>query len=295
MKWVMLFGGFPDTYDYDGSSFGTGFYSVMSGNQVGGEVEPIGGPFFMKAGWASVVDIEPNTSYTLPIDGKLVARYRNPDDSNEYFILEACKQATPGNAAFPVERGIVIWHIDENVTTTNTLENMTLEAHYAYSIEQADGLFELENGSNQGNAGDIFVEGIEFDSSTLPNSNWWNGTNSGLAIHSIQFNEDNTISFCNGACNLAIPVGKNQVLSNAIYQAASQTILIKYQHSTLVSSNQTMLISDALGKPIYKKRIENNSSMEWTINMAGRAKGLYFVSLTDETDRILASKKIMVY
>lgn len=193
--------GFPDTYDYDGSSFGTGFYSVMSGNQVAGEVEPIGAPFFRDAGWVDAIEIMPNSSYSLKQDGKSVAIYFNPADDKEYFIIEACMSSTPGNAAFPVERGLVIWHVDENVTTLNTLENMTFEEHYEYSIEQADGNFDLENGVNQGDAGDIYVEGSEFNSSTIPNTNWWNGDESGLDINSITFLADNTIRFCNGECS----------------------------------------------------------------------------------------------
>lgn len=160
---------FPDTYDYDGSSFGKGFYSVMSGNQVAREVEPIGGSFFVKTGWSQVVDILANTTYTLLQDGKLLAPYSNPSNPYEYLIIEACKNSSMGSAAFPVELGLVIWHIDEGVVTNNTLENMTFEEHYAYSIEQADRQFDLENGVNQGDAGDVYVEESNFDAMTIPN------------------------------------------------------------------------------------------------------------------------------
>jgi M6 family metalloprotease-like protein len=193
--------GFPDTYDYDGSSFGTGYYSLMSGNQLGGEIESIGAPFYLDAGWAEPVDITPNTSYTLEQDGTSIARYVNPDNPNEYFLIEACSQSTPGNAALGIERGLIIWHIDENVTTNNTLENMTFAEHYEYSIEQADGYFDLENHINQGDAGDVFVEGSTFTAVTTPNSNWWNGEDSGLDIHAITFLPDNKIRFCNGTCS----------------------------------------------------------------------------------------------
>lgn len=282
----------PDTYDYDGSSFGTGFYSVMSGNQIGGDVEPIGGPFFANLAWVDIIDIEANSTYILPEDGEAVARYVNPSNPNEYFIIEACANSTPGNAAFPVERGLLIWHVDEDVTTGNNLENMTLEEHYAYSIEQADGLFELENGVNQGNAGDIYVEGSLFSSTTVPNSNWWDATDSGLDINQIQFLDDGRIQFCNGLCDLSIDSEKGKK-SIQIY-AAEQNIIVKF--NSLPADEYTLNVLNAEGKLILKDNFhvkENEIVSTKKIDLSNQAAGIFIVSISNSTSGLIRQEKVM--
>lgn len=284
--------GFPDTYDYDGSSFGTGFYSVMSGNQLAGEVEPIGGPFFVDAGWASLIDIEPNGGYTLPMDGKLVARYVNPSNPNEYFLIEACKNSTPGNAAFPVEKGLVIWHIDDDVTTFNTLENRTLSEHYKYSIEQKDGLFDLENGVNQGDAGDIYVEGSLFSASTNPNSNWWNDAASGLNINSIELLDDNTIRFCNGTCVASTP-GNKLENSFQVYDNNKGELILQTVHAP--SDNYTVEIINMLGAVVVSETFnlnDNQGTNTFSFSLAGLSSDLYIVRLIGQETELVQTKKI---
>lgn len=288
--------GFPDTYDYDGSSFGTGFYSVMSGNQVAGEVEPIGGPFFIKTGWAQAVDILPNSTYILPQDGKLVARYVNPSNSNEYFIIEACMNSTMGNAAFPVERGLVIWHIDEGVVTNNTLENMTFEEHYAYSIEQADGQFDLENGINQGDAGDVFVEGSNFNAMTIPGSTWWNGEESGIDINSIQFLDDNSIQFCNGICNSTI----SETEFSSFIQVTPNYLLnqLTVSFSNLPQDVYVIEVINSLGEIIYTNAIDislNESNKSTTIDLKNYYLGLFLVQVSNSTHTIKTVKKVVLH
>lgn len=192
--------GVPDTYDHDGSSEGGGKYSVMGGNMNNGHIEAFGAPFLMKQGWVDVVDIQLNGSYTLPEDGNTIARYKNPSNPKEYFLIEARKKGTPGNEMIPTKRGLLIWHVDENVTTGNDLEDMTPTAHYAHSIEQADGRFDLEHGVNSYDGGDYYIEGQILSDSSTPNSKWWDGSSSTINIKNIKFLPDNKISFCNGTC-----------------------------------------------------------------------------------------------
>ncbi len=190
----------PDTYDHDGGSNGDGWYSVMGGNQGNGQIESFGGPFLLKQGWVNVVDIQQNQSYTLTQDGNTVARYVNPNDPKEYFLIEARMKSTLGNEMIPTDRGLLIWHVDNNVTTGNDKQDMTQAAHYEYSIEQADGKFDLEHATNSADAGDYFVEGKTFSDNTIPSTKWWNGTSSNININNIKFLPNNQISFCNGTC-----------------------------------------------------------------------------------------------
>ena len=177
--------GWPDTYDTTAQSYGTGLYSLMSGNQSTGDIEPVGAPFLLAEQWVNAIDINGQTIVLTP-DGNSIARYRNPLNSREYFVVEARTNTAPGNLAFPVPLGLLIWHVDEAVTTGNTRPEMTSQQHYQVSVEQADGLFDLERFANPGDLGDIYVPGNVFSDWVTPNANWWDGSASGLNIDRIQ-------------------------------------------------------------------------------------------------------------
>jgi len=181
--------GFPDTYDTDSGtqhSSGTGFYCLMSGGKP--DVEPIGAPFLAQYNWGYVLEPEPgNHIITLRADGDSVIVFRNPYDPNEYFTIEARKKSSVGNSLFPENIGLLVWHTDSKVSTSNRLSEMTPLKHYRNSIEQADGLFQLEKlSAHQGNKGDIYMPGKFFSNTSLPNSKWWDGTPSGFEFKNIQ-------------------------------------------------------------------------------------------------------------
>lgn len=185
--------GIPDTYDTDGSSHGTGVYTLMSGNNC--DVEPLGGPFIAEKGWVEVHDITSPKIYILEEDGDAMVRLKNPNNPKEYFLIEARNQAHIGNSSLPVPRGLIIWHIDNSIRTSNRIESLTPEEHYRVSIEQADGRYDLEKKINRSDTEDLYREGSEFSDETSPNSKWWNGDSSGLSISNIKFLSNNRISF----------------------------------------------------------------------------------------------------
>ena len=190
--------GFPDTYDTDSGtehSGGTGVYSLMSGGKP--DVEPIGAPFLAEYNWGYVVEPEPGTTtITLRSDGDSIVVYRNPYDPEEYFTIEARKKSNTGNSLFPVDLGLLLWHTDAKVGTSNRLSDMTQQKHYRNSIEQADGLFQLEKQkNNRGDAGDIYVPGKTFTNSTTPDSKWWDGTPTNFEITNIEFVGSKHIQF----------------------------------------------------------------------------------------------------
>jgi len=190
--------GFPDTYDTDDGaahSGGTGFYSLMSGGLP--DVEPIGGPFLAQYRWGMTVEPQSGTTtVTLRADGDSVVVLRNPYDPHEYFTIEARKKSNNGNSLFPAALGLLIWHTDSKVFTSNRLSDMTPLKHYRNSIEQADGRFELErSATNRGNIGDLYLPGRSFTPDSKPDTKWWDGRASGINITDIQFSGTDHMRF----------------------------------------------------------------------------------------------------
>ncbi len=190
--------GFPDTYDTDDGaahSSGTGFYCLMSGGLP--DVEPLGAPFQAQYKWGMVVEPQSGTTtVTLTADGDSVVVLRNPYDPYEYFTIEARKKSTTGNSLFPATLGLLIWHTDSKVYTSNRLSDMTPLKHYRNSIEQADGKFEMEKlYDSRGNIGDIYVPGKSFTPTSKPDTKWWDGRASGIEVTDIRFVGTNQISF----------------------------------------------------------------------------------------------------
>lgn len=192
---------FPDTYDNGYDSGGTGAYTVMSGGRTS-IIEPVGAPFKVQSNWGNIIEMEHKPgiqTMTLEADGNDIIVFRNPADEKEFYSIEARKKSNIGNASFPVDLGLLLWHTDLNVKTFNKQQDMTPEKHYRHAIVQADGLFELEKGpakpTNKGNEGDIYIPGRTFTDSTVPSSKWWNGTSSHLEIKNIQFIDESHIQF----------------------------------------------------------------------------------------------------
>lgn len=178
--------GYPDLYDYDSPSEGAGAHCLMgSGNHNGGGriPQPINAYFKDIAGWGNVTDLTTADFATvnLPTTGNRAYRFRKPGVPSEYFIVENRGRGDKWANASP-DKGIAIWHVDETVSGNND-EDMTPEAHYQVSLEQADGLFDLEAGNNRGDGADLFdIDTPFFNDTTLPDADWWDGTPSGIKV-----------------------------------------------------------------------------------------------------------------
>lgn len=163
----------PDTYDYDDDSAGAGGFAT--------ETTLPCAPFRAWVGWMNVIDVVGlNQAYALTANGDTCLRYKNASASTEFFMVEYMRKESVKRPDAPDE-GLLIWHIDEK--GDNSLQDMTASKHYECSVEQADGLFELEkNGKKR--AGDLFHAGYKdaFNDTTTPNSKWWNGSASGFAV-----------------------------------------------------------------------------------------------------------------
>ncbi|MHC5155826.1 MAG: metallopeptidase domain-containing protein, partial [Planctomycetota bacterium] len=177
---------FPDLYDYGYESDGIGNFGLMASG--GGDMNPVPPNPFLRdlKGWETIIEINsdaPGTIRNHQANSFTTYRYSNLSNSNEFFLIESRLQ-NGRNQYFPDE-GLVIWHIDEE--GSNDDEQMTPTEHYMVSVEQADGLFSLEAGNSNGGPGDLFHAGYRdaFNDITLPDTKWWDGSNSGLDISSI--------------------------------------------------------------------------------------------------------------
>ncbi len=180
---------YPDLYDYDGDSCGCGDYSLMSGSLNPKNPAPPD-PYCRNiiSGWNSTVSMNnyPKgstiTTYADPNATQTVYRW-NGSNSKEYFLIENIKKT--GRYRDMPDEGLTIWHVDEN--GVNDYNQMTYSRHYQVSVEQADGLYELERNIYRYSSNDLFHSGYKtaFDDTTTPNSKWWNGESSGLKIANI--------------------------------------------------------------------------------------------------------------
>jgi M6 family metalloprotease-like protein len=162
--------GLPDLYDTDGSSSGIGKWGLMGGGSWNYITRRGDTPALMSAwskfflGWVTPTQV----TYRLTdesIDAAATAAdvYQllsgSPATGGEYFLVEN-RQRTPGtfDEGLPAA-GLAIWHIDES-RTNNKNEcyppSDCSVTHYRVSLEQADGLWDLEKDTNNGDSGDLY-------------------------------------------------------------------------------------------------------------------------------------------
>jgi immune inhibitor A len=179
--------GLPDLYDTDYSSSGAGHWALMaSGSYNGLSRSP--SDFIawskMKLGWLNPVNLTANqTNVQVPAIEYNPVAYRlwtNGQIGNQYFIVEN-RQQVESDAYLPGS-GILIWHIDDNV------HGNTNDWHPQVMLEQADGKFDLQYGSNQGDANDAYPSGglyPQFTDKTNPNSKDYNLNSTQVALWNI--------------------------------------------------------------------------------------------------------------
>ena len=177
---------FPDLYDYGYESGGVGNYCLMAGG--GDDHNPVRVCAYLRyhAGWVDTVSELNGASGERVADaaGDEIFLYRR--NQREYFLIENRFKA--GRDESLPSSGLAVWHVDEGAAGSlykaNEHEQMTAAKHYECALVQADGLFELENGNNWGDGGDLFSaeEYPAFGTVTFPAATWWNGKASGLRI-----------------------------------------------------------------------------------------------------------------
>ena len=165
--------GLPDLYDTDYSSSGAGKLALMASGSWGTSNTSPWYPSAMNAwcknqlGWVNTVELtddQSGVSIEKSYSSNLVYRMSHPTVSAEYWLIENRQKA--GTDTLMPQPGLTIWHISDDITNNNN------EPYYRVGLEQADGLFALENGGPS-NGGDVYPgtsDNREFSHSSMPNT-----------------------------------------------------------------------------------------------------------------------------
>ncbi|MDZ4722374.1 MAG: M6 family metalloprotease domain-containing protein [candidate division Zixibacteria bacterium] len=176
--------GLPDLYDIDNSSYGIGKWCVMAVGSWNGPTGLGSSPSHpcawsrAKMGIATPVNVTANlvsqSIANVGTGGTIYRMWTSGLLANEYFLVEN-RQQTGYDTHIP-SSGLLIWHIDDS-KTDNSQEwypGQPVANHFAVALEQADGLFQLEQKTSYGNTADPFPGSdnkLNFNGTTTPNSN----------------------------------------------------------------------------------------------------------------------------
>lgn len=166
---------FPDLYDYGYESSGVGVYCLMcAGNSDEKNPAHVGAYLKNAAGWSTPRALSAQNEANA--QGNEVFIHRK--NSTEYFLIE--NRVKAGRDSLLPGSGLAIWHVDE--LGSNNDEQMTSGNHYECALVQADGLNELENGTNTGDPKDLFSTTT---TSSFTGATWWDQSAAGLSISGI--------------------------------------------------------------------------------------------------------------
>ncbi|MBR1871059.1 MAG: M6 family metalloprotease domain-containing protein [Kiritimatiellae bacterium] len=204
---------FPDLYAYTGFGNGVGNWCLMCGRTDDCHPQNFSAYLRAAAGWVEPKTL-PSASGWVSVKADLqdVWKFPHPTDKKQYYLIEN-RQAT-GTDVNLLGSGIVIYRCDEagdNTTGAKTTKSVFTgysanRLSYEVSVEQADGLYEIERavkGHWNGDATDTWYEGNpaegyanQFNASSTPCARWKDGTAAKINIFDFSANGE-TMQFWN--------------------------------------------------------------------------------------------------
>ena len=184
--------GLPDLYDTDYSSSGSGKLALMASGSWGTSNNSPWYPATMigwcknQLGWIDVVEITEDhdaVSIQQTYSNNTVYRVNHSQIEEEYWYIEN-RQKVGSDTLMPTA-GLTIWHINDDIAQGWAPNND--EPYYGVGLEQADGMFALENGGPS-NGADVFPgdsDNREFSNSSSPNTTSLYGEASMLRLDNI--------------------------------------------------------------------------------------------------------------
>lgn len=188
--------GLPDLYDYGGDSRGLGYWSLMASGSWNGSNgdSPAHPDAYCRIEMGAVTPTNLLTNLmtaSIPAIENTPTIYRlwtNGTTGSEYFLVEN-RRRTGYDIDLP-SQGLLIYHIDETEGGNDHqwYPGHTGSGNYLVALEQADGLYELEQDIDGGDGGDPFPGSTvnrTFDSLSTPDSRAYSGAATQVAVRTI--------------------------------------------------------------------------------------------------------------
>lgn len=190
----MVFG-LPDLYDTGNDSYGVGKWSLMAGGSWNGA---LGSSPAHPDAWCKIrmnvvtptVVSGTSNAASIPASETSQTIYKLTSSSNsQQYVLVENRQQTGYDASLP-GNGLLIYHVDDaqGTNANQWYPGHTSSGHYKVALEQADGLWQLEQETSQGNSGDPWPGSSNrraYNSTSTPNSLDYNGLNQGISVTNI--------------------------------------------------------------------------------------------------------------
>ncbi len=173
--------GLPDLYNTANGYPGIGDWDLMaSGSWNNFQVTPSNLSSWCKIflGWQTPTLLQPGNFSMLNASENNFSYKINTPHSQEYFLIENRQHI--GFDSFLPGTGLAIWHINTDKTTQAHINQHDVNNDVnlkGVDLEEADGLTQLDLGSNRGDAGDLFPGSTcnhTFNDSSNPNSKTYN-------------------------------------------------------------------------------------------------------------------------
>jgi immune inhibitor A len=191
--------GLPDLYDYGYDSQAVGDWTIMaSGSWGSGGAKPVHFDAWSKVQLGFVTPAVPagnliDVAVERVEDNPVIYKvWTNGAPGNQYFLFEHRRKYS-FDYNVPA-KGIVIYHVDENMSNNDNQRCGPGNPHYLVAVEQADGECDLENNRNSGDAGDPWPGGggtenpnTGYNLLSTPNSNSYADDPTGVSIYNIHF------------------------------------------------------------------------------------------------------------
>ena len=200
--------GLPDTYDTDGGGLGDGHWCLMGAGSWGFDGEQQR-PSHLSAwcklmlGWAEAQEVLHDGSVLelSPIEtSQQVGVIQSGYPVGEFLLLEH-REGSGFNQLQPQD-GLLVWHVDHAQSSLSFNQANADEGHpgqsdwpsngkhYRIALLQADGAYDLEQGDNPGDAGDVFHFGMggvsALDEASLPSTDAYQAGDPGANGNQIQ-------------------------------------------------------------------------------------------------------------
>jgi M6 family metalloprotease-like protein len=185
----------PDLYDYGYDSRGLDAWSLMSGGSWGGALgsSPAHPDAWSRVAMGFVTPVNVTfdvTNEAIPSvneNGVIYRLWTQGQMGNQYFLVENRRQW--GYDTSLPSQGLLIYHCDDSEHGNNNqwYPGHTNDGNYQVALEQADGLWELEQNS-YADSGDPFpgsTTNRTFNGNTTPDSDNYNFQNTQVAVTNI--------------------------------------------------------------------------------------------------------------